>query len=457
MRLSFHGAAGTVTGSRYLIEDESRRILVDCGLFQGYKQLRLRNWTPPAFEPQSIDAVVLTHAHIDHSGYLPRLIQEGFRGPIYCSEPTRDLCSILLPDSGHLFEADAEYARRRGFSRHDPPLPLFTEEEGRRALGQFRPIAVGEEVSLGGRLGFQLFPVGHILGACGAAFTSAAGRLVFTGDLGRSHDLVMRPPSPRPVCDWLVVESTYGNRRHITSDAEAELAAAVQPVIERGGTVVIPAFAVGRTQLLLALLARLIDAGKLSGVPVVVDSPMATSVTSLYSHHKAWHKLDERECQRAFDRVTYARTPEQSKALDAEPSPKIIVSASGMATGGRVVHHLKAFAPDPRNMILLAGFQAGGTRGASLLAGEESIKIHGEWVSVRAQVQYLEMLSAHADADEIVAWCGAHPESPREAFITHGEPDAADTLRRRLQNELGWAATVPAHGDAVELRATSRG
>lgn len=451
VQLSFHGAAGTVTGSRYLVEAGKRRLLVDCGLFQGWKQLRLRNWARLPFDPRSLDAVLLTHAHIDHSGYLPRLVRDGFRGPVWCTAATRDLCEILLPDSGRLQEADADFARRHGFSKHKPPLPLYTEADARACLSRFRTIEPGTDLEIGPRVRVRFHPVGHILGACAIAIEAEGRTLVLSGDLGRPNDPVMRAPTRRPPSDFLVVESTYGDRLHDTVDPQEVLGEAVRKTIARGGTVVVPAFAVGRTQLLLHLLARLRDANAIPDVPIVVDSPMATSVTELYERHRPWHRLDRAACRRAFDAVRYTQSAEDSKALDRGGPPMVLVSASGMATGGRVVHHLTRFAPDPRNLILFAGFQAGGTRGATMLGGADQIKIHGNWVPVRAEVRSLDMLSAHADANEVIAWLRSESDVPRRTFVTHGEPTPADTMRRRIQDELCWSVGVPEHGETVEL------
>ncbi len=451
-RISFFGAAGTVTGSRYLVELGGKRILVDCGLFQGYKQLRLRNWSDPPFDPRSLDGVVFTHAHIDHSGYLPRLCKLGFRGPVWCSKATAELCQILLTDSGHLQEADAEYAKRHGFSRHDPPLPLYTEADARRSLAQLRPLPVGQDVDLDGGLRLHLFAVGHILGACGVVLTADGHSIGLSGDLGRPDDVIMCPPHARPDVDWQVVESTYGDRIHDSADILQRLAQVLRPTLEAGGTVVVPAFAVGRTQSLLTLITRLVDDGRIPDVPIIVDSPMATSVTRLYARYREWHRLDEAECARAFDRVRYTHTPEESKALDQNGGAMVLISASGMATGGRVVHHLKRFAPFADNLILFAGYQAGGTRGANMVEGADSVKIHGDWIPIRAQVQALDLLSSHADADQILAWLASGKRAPRQAFVTHGEPNASEAMRRRIKDELGWDVSVPEHGQRIDLR-----
>ncbi len=443
MDLAFLGATGTVTGSKYLLKDRGASILVDCGLFQGLKVLRLRNWQPLPVAPDSIDAVVLTHAHIDHSGYLPLLVRNGFRGQVYSTHATYDLCKLLLPDSGHLQEEQARFANARGFSRHKPALPLYTVEDAEKALKRFTPLPYDKLQALPGGLSLRMLPAGHILGASILEFTGDARRVVFSGDLGRQSDPVMRPPTNVAEADYLVVESTYGNRRHPEGDPEAELAAHLKRATDRKGVVVIPAFAVGRAQTLLHLIARIKAAGGLDGVPVFLNSPMAIDATRLFHQYRAEHRLTEEECRAACGVAKMVNTPAESMALNARGGPMIIVSASGMATGGRVIHHLEAFAPDARNMILFAGFQAAGTRGASMVGGADSVKIHGEYVPVRAEVVDLEGLSAHADYTEILAWLRGFKRPPVKTFITHGEPAAADELRRRISETLGWPCEVP--------------
>ena len=450
MRIGFHGAAGTVTGSRFVVETGGLQVLVDCGLFQGYKALRLRNWSPPPFSPARLDAVVLTHAHIDHSGYLPVLVREGFRGPVYCTEATMELCSILLPDSGRLQEADAAFAARHGFSKHRPPRPLYTEADARASLRNFRPVHTNATVDLGKGVTARWSEVGHILGACAVTLQGPDRSICFSGDVGRDDDPLMSPPAPRPTSDLLVVESTYGNRKHVESDPEAQIGEVIRRTIGRGGTVVIPSFAVGRAQLVLLLIHRLRQAGKIPDVPVWLDSPMATSATELYARHTNLHRLDAATCKAALGGARYAHTPDESKALDAGDDPKILISASGMATGGRVVHHLRRFAPDEKHTILFAGFQAGGTRGAAMVAGAEEIKIHGGYVPVRAEVRQLDALSAHADSDQLLDWLRSNEQAPREVFVVHGEPEASDALRHRIEEELGWRSTVPLHADVYE-------
>lgn len=450
-RLGFLGAAGTVTGSRYLIEAGDRRVLVDCGLFQGYKQLRLRNWSAPPFEIGKVDAVLLTHAHIDHSGYLPRLFRLGYDGPVFCSPGTFELCRLLLPDSGHLHEEDARYANRHGYSKHRPALPLYTLADAEDCLALFRTVKPDARFEPASGFKAWLRSAGHILGATFIRVECAGVSITFSGDLGRPHDALMNAPATPAQTDYLVVESTYGDRRHPDIDPEVELGAWLRRACARGGVTVIPTFAVGRAQALLWQIARLKEQGQLPDVPVFLDSPMAVDVTTLYRLFNKEHRLDEAQSHRMCAAAAFINTPEQSRALDARAGPMIVLSAAGMATGGRVLHHLKAFAGDPRNLILFAGYQAPGTRGASLVAGSRRLRIHGEEHAVRAEVGQLEASSSHADADELLAWMRQLPAAPRQVFVTHGEPGAADALRFRIEHELGWSAAVPEYRDVVEL------
>lgn len=450
--LTFLGATGTVTGSKYLLTVDTQNILIDCGLFQGLKQLRLKNREEFPLSPKRIDAVVLTHAHIDHSGYLPLLVKNGFRGRIYCTAATRDLCGILLPDAGHLQEEEAHYANKHGFSKHRRALPLFTQKDALRALKHLQPVAFGEQVPLGKDVSFQLLPAGHILGAAIVAVTMKDRRLVFSGDLGRQNDPIMHAPAAPGAADFLVVESTYGNRLHAPGDAQKMLGAHLKRALNRGGVVVIPSFAVGRTQLLLHYLARLKQRKAIPDVPIFLNSPMAINATRIYRHYRTEHRLTPDECQAACGVAKMVNTADESRALNLRRGPMIIVSASGMATGGRVLHHLKAFAPDPRNMVLFAGFQAAATRGATLLGGADAVKIHGQYVPVRAEVVSMDSLSAHADYSEILTWLHTFPQPPKKTFITHGEPAAADELRRRIQETLGWSCEIPDYLDSVTLR-----
>jgi len=449
--LSFLGATGTVTGSCYLLDFAGRRLLVDCGLFQGFKQLRLRNWAPRPFDPATIAAVVLTHAHLDHSGYLPLLVRQGFKGPVFCSAGTLELCRILLPDSGHLQEEEAEFANRHGISRHKPALPLYTRADALACLSQLQPVAVGSVFEPIEGVTTQLRGAGHILGATFARLEHENFSLTFTGDLGRPDDPVMRPPAAPAKTDYLVTESTYGDRLHPRVDPQIELASWIAKACGRGGVTIIPAFAIGRVQTLLLYIARLKEHKQIPDIPVYLDSPMASDATALYQRLGSEHRLTHDECARMCRAARFVNTPDESKELDRRQGPMIILSASGMAEGGRVVHHLKVFAGEPRNLILLSGFQAPGTRGAALAAGAESIRIHGVEVPVRAEVGRLTACSAHADADELLAWMRQFPAPPRLTFVTHGEPHASDVLRHRIEHELGWSVRVPEHHEVVEL------
>lgn len=449
-RLRFLGATGTVTGSRYLVDAGGARILVDCGLFQGYKVLRERNRKPFPVDPAGIDAVLLTHAHLDHSGFLPRLLLEGFRGPVYCTAATRDLCALLLPDSGRLQEEEAQFAALKGYSKHARPEPLYTEADARAALKRLRPVDFDSDIALPGGMHARWRPAGHILGAAQVTLTAGGRRLHFSGDIGRPGDALMPAPAPPPACDLLVCESTYGDRLHPQVDAEEELAAVVRTVAARGGVMVVPTFAVGRAQELMLHLARLRARGAIPDVPVHLDSPMAVDATELYRRHMGEHRLDAEECRRMFAVASFVNSVEQSKALDRQRGPRIILSASGMLTGGRVLHHVAAFGGNHRNAIVLSGYQAGGTRGATLLSGQRSLRMFGRDVDIRAEVVQLRSFSAHADANEILAWLRSGPGAPGITYVTHGEPTTADALRQRIAHELGWHVRVPDHGEEVE-------
>ena len=448
--LTFLGGAGTVTGSKFLVEAEGRRILVDCGLFQGYKQLRERNWARFPVAPSSIDAVLLTHAHLDHSGYLPLLARNGFSGPVLCTTATLELCRLLLPDSGHLMEADAQFANRHGFSKHKPAAPLYDREDAERSLDLLASRSFGERHSVVDGCTATFRKAGHILGAASIELDWLGTRIVFSGDLGRYDDAIMVPPEPVSKADYLLVESTYGNRLHDTTSPQESLERVIERTVRRGGSIVIPAFAVGRAQALLYHLAQLRAAGRLV-VPVFLDSPMAVNASDILCDHPHETRLTGAQCREACGVATYTRDVEESKRLDHDTMPKVIISASGMATGGRVLHHLKHYAPDRRNTILLVGFQAGGTRGAALQAGATELKIHGEYVPVRAEVVSLGMFSAHADRDELLRWLRGFEEPPRMTFVTHGEPDASDALRHEIKERRGWPVHVPEHGERVQL------
>lgn len=451
LRLSFLGGAGTVTGSKYLVESGGRRILVDCGLFQGLKALRLMNWDRFPIDPKSIDAVILTHAHLDHSGYLPLLIRNGFRGRVLCTEATRDLCAILLPDSGHLQEKDAEYANRHGFSKHHPALPLYTAAEAEASLERFTPRPFDKPFEVASRFGVRFRPSGHILGSALVELEVSDRTILFSGDLGRPHSPILVDPATADAADYVVVESTYGNRRHGLEDPEVTLADIICRTVRRGGIIVIPAFAVGRVQLVLYHLLRLKQTKRIPDVPVFLDSPMAVNASDIFCNHLGEHRLTRAQCHALCDTARYVNGVEDSKALDRDSMPKIIVSASGMATGGRVLHHLKVFAPHPANTILFTGFQAVGTRGAAMVAGATAVKIHGAEVPIAAEVANLDMLSAHADRDEVLLWLQHLKTPPRMTFITHGEPAAAQALHDTIVERLGWPCSIPALGQHAEL------
>lgn len=457
MRVTFLGAAGTVTGSRFLVEhgaaDDRHRLLVDCGLFQGVKALRRRNWAGFPVEVPSIEAVVLTHAHLDHSGWLPRLVRAGFDGPVLCSEGTADLCQVLLRDSAHIHEEDARRAATAGSSRHDPPLPLYDIDDAEAALALVRPIAVDEPVEAVPGLEVRLTRAGHIIGATCASITDGHRRLAVSGDVGRPEDPLLRPPAPLPPCDRLLIESTYGNRHHPETDPLDAFGDVLRRTLQRGGVLIIPAFAVGRAQIVLHLLAEARRRGDLpAGVPVALDSPMALDATELFLRHAEDHRLSPDAVAAMFDGIDLVRDPQGSRALDERVEPRIIVSASGMATGGRVLHHLERFAGDRRCTVLFTGFQAPGTRGDAMVHGVDEIKVFGRYVPVRAEVVLLDGLSAHADRSELLRWLASSPGlAPEAVSVVHGEPAAADEVRRSIHDRFGWSTEVAVEGTTVDV------
>lgn len=452
MKISFLGAAGTVTGSKYLLEIAGKRLLIDCGLFQGRKELRLRNWRPPPIDPAGLDAVILTHAHLDHSGYLPVLIRSGYRGAIYCTEGTKDLCGILLPDSGYLMERDAEYANRKGFSKHHPAEPLYNQREAEQTLRYLHAVEFNTDFKLGDDLTFRLQPAGHILGAATVTLTWRKEKIVFSGDLGRPDTATMVDPVKIPEADYLICESTYGDRLHDHADPEDALETVINETVGRGGSVIIPSFAVGRSQTLLYHIWRLKMTDRIAGdLPVFLDSPMAINASELFCKHHKIHKLSDETARAACGVAEYVREAEDSKKLDHSKMPMILISASGMATGGRILHHLKHFAPDRRNTLLFVGFQAEGTRGDRIVRGEKEVKIHGQMVPIRAEVRRLEMFSAHADQSELMDWLTGFRSPPRLTFITHGEAQASATFAEKITHDLGWATMVPKLGDVHRL------
>lgn len=451
MRMTFLGAAGTVTGSKYLLEHRDQHVLIDCGLFQGYKQLRLHNWDPFQLPVRDLQAIVLTHAHLDHSGYLPVLARNGYRGPVYATPATCELVKILLRDSGRLQEEEAEFANRHGFSKHAPALPLYTEQDAERALKLLHPVELHHRVTIAPGLSILLRGAGHILGAATVEIIADGITLVCSGDLGRPNDPLMFAPETIEQTDYLLIESTYGDRRHPEESPEKQLAEVITRTALRHGITLVPSFAVGRAQLLMYHLYRLKQQHAIPDLPIYLNSPMATDVTRLYQRFRSEHRLSLEECEGMCQGTHFVRATRDSIELDQMRTPAVILAASGMATGGRVLHHLKALAPNPLNTLLIPGFQAGGTRGAQIIAGAPSVRIHGKDVPIRAEVVPVETLSAHADADEIIEWLRGFKRPPKHTYVVHGEPNASDVLRRRISLELGWSVSVPEYRDSVEL------
>lgn len=444
MKIKFLGATGTVTGSKYLLTTNQARILIDCGLFQGYKNIRQRNWAPLPFDASQIDAVVLTHGHLDHSGMIPLLYKNGYRGPVYCSEGTFELCKLLLPDSGYLQEEEAKYRNRHKQTKHKPALPLYNLKTARDSLSLFSPIKYHTLVSVKD-VQIKLSPVGHILGAASAKIIHNNKSLIVSGDVGRPNELVMYAPEPLEPCDYLLVESTYGNRLHKFVEDEAEvLAQTINQTITQGGSILIPSFAIGRAQTIMFILSELIRLKKIPKIPIYLDSPMAINASSIYHRFNAEHRLSEEQFQAIDNLVEYTKSVDESKAIAFVKYPHIIISASGMATGGRVLHHLKHLLPNYRNAVIFVGYQAGGTRGRKLLNKPKEIRIFGRDVRVKADVSEISSFSAHADYNEMISWLKQSnmPRTPR-VFVVHGEPDASDEFRLHLKDQLGWDATVP--------------
>lgn len=452
MEIQFLGAAGTVTGSKYLLTIKNQKILIDCGLFQGLKHLRLKNWEKFAVNPAEISSVILTHAHIDHSGFIPRFVKEGFKGKIYCTPATKELCQILLIDSGHLMEEEAKYLNKYNKSKHEPALPLYTTQEAQESIKYFETVQFNEKKSVGPNLNLEFHYAGHILGASSVILEAEGKRIAFTGDIGRMNDPIFYPPEPLPKIDYLVTESTYGNRLHKSTDTLEELATIINETIQRKGVILIPAFVVGRAQTIMYYLSVLKKRKLIPEIPMYLNSPMAINVSKIFRQFHRLHRLSADECDETCDIVKYIRTVEESKALNERNGPMLIISASGMLTGGRILHHLEAFAPYEQNTILLTGFQSAGTRGEALLNNAEEIKIHGQYVPIKAQVKTLSNISAHADYKEIIQWFSKSKINPERVFVTHGEISAADELRHRLTETFGWECTVPAQDEIMRLR-----
>ncbi len=454
--LSFLGAAGTVTGSRYLLHVNGKRYLVDCGLFQGGRKKKALNWEPFPISPEKIDAVFLTHAHIDHSGYLPRLVKQGFQGRIYATEATCALLKILLPDSAYLQEQDAAYANKRGYSRHKPALPLYTVADSEDALGLLKPIPFDQTLSHD-NLNLRWRRAGHILGSAILELDVESRRVVFSGDLGRFDNEIMKPPAVVSRADVILIESTYGSRLHEDDSIEDVLTKIVTYVIESGGVLLIPAFSVGRTQQVLYTIRKLQDQGRIPNIPVYIDSPMAVEVSHIYCRFGDDHNLDvsllmnEQVCPLRCKDTNFVQSVEDSKALNKRKGPAVILSASGMCTGGRIMHHLKWRLPDARNAILFVGYQAEGTRGRLLLNGAERLKIHGESIAVNARVYQAQALSAHADRDELLRWLKQFKKPPQQTFIVHGEPVSSLSLQHLIQQKIGWETIIPRRSEHASL------
>jgi len=477
--IQFLGAAGTVTGSKHLINtsyDSSGKqgfqVLIDCGLFQGQKEWRERNWQDTPVPAREIDAVVLTHAHLDHCGWIPRLVKEGFHGPIYATQPTIDLCSVVLPDSGHLQEEDAAFHNKKGTSKHSPALPLYTLEEAQECLQYFKAVEVEAAVQLSSELAFRFVRAAHILGSCMVEVmlkTNGQARLLFTGDIGRVRDSQVAPgkvvhsgPQEGESADVLVMESTYGNRQHPVSDPRPELASLIRDAVARGGSVIVPAFAVERTQKFIFILKSLMESGQIPRLPVYCDSPMAIKAVEIFMKHSEEYTPRSADLIKKYGSptewpgFTFAETPEQSKKINESHFPSIIISSSGMVTGGRILHHLAQRLPDPRNLVIFIGFQAPGTRGAIIKEHAKEVKIFGEFIPIRAQVAALEQFSDHADPPELLEWLRTFKGKPEVTYLVHGEPQASSQLRDLMKKELGWNVQVAEYMERVPILSQQR-
>jgi metallo-beta-lactamase family protein len=456
-QLTFLGAARTVTGSKYLLEHDGRRVLVDCGLFQGLKELRQRNWEPFPVPPDSLDAAVLTHAHLDHVGYLPRLIAQRYAGRVFCTAGTMDLCRLVLPDAGRIQEEDARQANKRGYSKHEPALPLFTESDAQRALTHLYPVGYERDIEITEGVTIRFVPAGHLLGSAFVLARLAGGKtILFGGDLGRYARPVLPDPTAALTADIVLCESTYGDRDHEQDDNGERLAAVIRDTAARGGKLIVPAFAIGRVEELVYWVRRLEQERRIPVLPVYVDSPMATEALKYYISRVSELDADMRPTRKDVSTFATARfqtvaSPQQSKELTASRRSAIVISSSGMATGGRVLHHLAAALPDPRNTVLFVGYQAAGTRGRALVDGAPEVRIHGQQVTVRARIDRIDSMSAHADREEIVRWLGTMPSAPERVCLVHGEPGPMDALKQMIVQRMGWNVHTPAHRDSLAI------
>ncbi len=451
MKLTFLGATETVTGAKYLLEEGNTKILLDCGLFQGQKDLRLRNWQQLDVDPRNIGTLILSHAHIDHSGYIPLLVKRGFHGTIYATPATYDLCSILLPDTAYLQEEEAAYANKLRFSKHTPALPLYNVEDAKRSLQFFKTVPLKKSVRLDSKISFCFREAGHILGACMVEIKTPTMKFLYSGDLGRRKPLLHRAADRIKEADYLILESTYGDRIHETENPKDHLARVINTTYQQGGTLLIPSFAVGRSQIILYLLQQLKKERRIPHLPIYLNSPLAINATEIFLNHPKDHVLSAEESKGLTDGVRFIRTTDESKWLNSQEAPSIIISASGMAAGGRILHHLRSKLPDPRNTVLFVGYQPSGTRGDALLRGKEFIKIFGMEVAVRAKIERIDTLSAHADYTEILDWLKSFKRPPLTTFIVHGESGAAHTLAETITREMGWKCVVPKYEESFGL------
>jgi metallo-beta-lactamase family protein len=448
MQLRFLGGAGSVTGAKVLVEHRGRRLLVDCGLCQGLKQLRLRNWSALPVPSASIDAVVLTHAHIDHSGFLPRLVELGFKGPVFATAATAALCQLLLPEAGKLLHEEAQYANAQGYTKHAPALPLYTESSARRALDHLQVVGFDQAFEPAAGFECRLRSAGHLLGAASVHLRCGEQSLLFSGDLGGQDDLVMYPPAPPEQADHVLLESTYGNQLHRSSEALTRLAKVVVRTAARGGVIVVPTCTVGRAQVLLRAIGLLKSSARIPDLPVYLNSPIVVQTTALYRQHVGAHRLSAEDCDALLAGVTVAHGDDEALALNYLDTPGILIAAEGVANGGRLAQHLRTYAPDARHAIVLAGHQAMGTRGAAMLARVPQVKFHGDWINVRAEVIALHALSGHADRQDLLDWVQALPSAPKHLYLMHGEPQAADSLRQAIVERQAWSCSVP---ESLEL------